>query len=158
DYKIGGDGGKLPFSGAEVMSGLVKAGYTVAPGQRLSASFLIFNNDDLSTSQPDGNSPTAFPVDRTTRQITGAVTYEHKDATRAWLDLRHTFYVNTVHIRERRVTGTARVDDTDLSTVGFDTVNTSRFMVSDKIGVNFTYGIEGRYEYTQGKRNSVPRP
>jgi hemoglobin/transferrin/lactoferrin receptor protein len=154
DYKIGG-GGHLPFSGAEVMTGLVKAGYTVAPGQRLSASFIIFNNDDLSTTAPN-TAATNSPADRTTRQITGSLTYEHKDPTRSWLDLRSTFYVNTVHIREKLLT-MSRVDDTDLSTVGFDTVNTSRFGVTDNVAVNFTYGIEGRYEYTEGKRNGAPR-
>jgi len=158
NYKFGGSG-HLANSGAEVVSGLIKGGYTFQPGQRLGVSLMAFDDRDVSTSAPNTNSapPDSVPVRRTTQQFTGSVSYDHKDPDRTWLDLKAVAYHNRVYIDERRI-GVTRVDQTQLVTTGVDVQNTSRFQISDAVRVALTYGVDGRVEWTDGERNNVPRP
>lgn len=159
DYRFGGKG-HLANSGAEVVSGLVKAGYTFQPGQRLGATLIVFDDRDVSTSAPNTNAapPDSVPVRRTTQQLTGAINYDHRDPDLPWLDLKATIYHNRVFIDERRIAAPDRIDTTQLVTSGVDVQNTSRFSVSDGVTVAVTYGIDGRIEWTDGDRNHVSRP
>ena len=155
DYKFGG-GGHLANSGAEVVSGLVKGGYTFQPGQRLGLSLIAFDDKDISTSAPN-TAATNTPVDRKTQQFTGALSYDHRDPTLPWLDFKAVAYHNRVYIRERLRTGT-RLDETALRTTGADLQNTSRFAISDAVSLALTYGADGRIESTDGDRNFFSRP
>jgi hemoglobin/transferrin/lactoferrin receptor protein len=159
NYKFGGKG-HLANSGAEVVSGLFKAGYTFQPGQRLGATVIAFDDRDTSTSAPNTNAapPDSVPVRRKTQQFTGALSYDHKDADKPWLDLKTVVYHNRVFIDERRIARPDRVDTTQLVTTGADIQNTSRFAVSDTVTVALTYGVDGRIEWTDGDRNNVSRP
>jgi hemoglobin/transferrin/lactoferrin receptor protein len=156
DYKFGGKG-HLANSGAEVVSGLVKGGYTFQPGHRLGVSLIAFDDRDISTATPD-TGDTSTPVDRVTQQFTGTISYDHRDPSRPWLDLKAVAYHNRVYIREQRLRPSSRLDETALRTTGADIQNTSRFRVSDTVSVALTYGIDGRIESTDGERNNVPRP
>ncbi|TXL82023.1 TonB-dependent hemoglobin/transferrin/lactoferrin family receptor [Vineibacter terrae] len=160
DYSFGGKG-HLANSGAEVVSGLVKGGYTFQPGQRLGLSLIAFDDRDISTTAPNTAATTA-PADRTTQQLTGSVTYDHRDPNLPWLDLKAVAYHNRVYIREKLLrpspfTG-PRLDETAMRTSGTDVQNTSRFAISDAVAVALTYGVDGRVESTDGERNNVPRP
>ncbi|HJQ56623.1 MAG TPA: TonB-dependent hemoglobin/transferrin/lactoferrin family receptor [Vineibacter sp.] len=156
DYKFGGKG-HLANSGAEVVSGLVKGGYTFQPGQRLGLTVIAFDDRDISTATPDtGDSLT--PVDRVTQQFTGALSYDHRDPSNPWIDLKAVAYHNRVYIREQRLRPSSRLDETALRTTGADIQNTSRFKMSDAVSVALTYGFDGRIESTDGERNNVPRP
>ncbi len=160
DYAFGGKG-HLANSGAEVVSGLVKGGYTFQPGQRLGLSLIAFDDRDVSTTTPNTAATTA-PADRTTQQFTGSLTYDHRDPSLPWLDLKAVAYHNRVYIREKLLrpspfTG-PRQDETALRTSGADVQNTSRFNISDAVAVALTYGVDGRVEATDGERNNMPRP
>lgn len=156
DYKFGGPG-HLANSGAEVASGLVKGGYTFDPGHRLGMSLIAFNDHDISTTAPNTAS-TSSPADRKTQQFTGTLNYELKNPSNPWLDLKAVAYHNRVYIREDRLQPGPRLDETALRTTGLDVQNTSRFKVSDAVGIAVTYGVDGRIESTDGDRNSLPRP
>lgn len=155
NYSFGGKG-HLANSGAEAVSGLVKGGYTFAPGNRLGVSMIAFDDRDISTTAPN-TAATTSPTDRRTQQFTGTVSYDLRDPDQPWLDLKAVAYHNRVHIRERLRT-TGRLDETALRTTGGDVQNTSRFSVSDAVSVAFTYGADARVEATAGDRNNLSRP
>ncbi|HKU98604.1 MAG TPA: TonB-dependent hemoglobin/transferrin/lactoferrin family receptor [Vineibacter sp.] len=160
NYSFGGKG-HLANSGAEVVSGLVKAGYTFQQGQRLGLSLIAFDDRDVSTTAPN-TAATTSPADRTTQQFTGSISYDHRDPDLPWLDLKAVAYHNRVYIRERLLRPSAftgpRLDETALRTTGADVQNTSRFRISDAVAVALTYGVDGRIESTDGERNNNPRP
>ena len=86
DMRQGG-GTLLPYSGLEVLSGLVKAGVDIAPGARATVTWLGYRDDGLSTTTPNTGATTS-PADRDTSQHTISANFTYNPDNSPWLDLR----------------------------------------------------------------------
>jgi hemoglobin/transferrin/lactoferrin receptor protein len=155
DYDVGGNRGHVPNSGGEPAQALVKMSGDVATGHRLSASALIFRDNDTSTSTPN-TAATNIPVARLTNQSTYTLNYAFAPPDTPWVDGRVTAYRTDSRVRENRRNAAPRNDITNWETLGFDLQNTSRANLG--VPVAFTYGGEFITEAVSGERNGGARP
>lgn len=155
DYDVGGNNGHVANSGGEPAQALAKLSTDVAPGHRISASALLFRDDDISTSTPNTGA-TNIPVDRLTQQQTYTFTYAFAPPGQTLLDGRLTTYLANSRVRENRRQGAPRNDVTRWKTFGLDLQNTSRADIGIPIAI--TYGGEFIDEHVYGERNGAPRP
>jgi hemoglobin/transferrin/lactoferrin receptor protein len=155
---LDGQDQKVPYSGDDIASGLVKGKVTLSEGHTLSVMAMRYSDTQDVPSNADGSTVTSSNplVKRQTDEDTVAVTWTLAPAGWDWLDLRATAHHTDLQIDERRRTGTARLDETDLETNGIELANTSRFST---FGVRhgLTYGVDYRNDDQTGLRNGGAR-
>lgn len=155
DYRQGG-GTFLPFSGLEVLSGLVKVGADVAPGARASLTWLGYRDDGTSTTTPNTGATTA-PADRVTAQHTFSGNFSYNPDNSPWFDLRASVYHTRLDLDER-LRSSGRLDISQFRTTGLDVANSTSLIVADAVKLRFTYGVDGYFQTVVGRRNGAPRP
>ncbi|ACJ01199.1 TonB-dependent hemoglobin/transferrin/lactoferrin family receptor [Rhodospirillum centenum] len=143
----------IPYTGDDLVSGLVKMDWAVQPDHRLRLSWQGYRNDQDLPSAPDTDDLSIL-VDRITRQDTATLAYEGQSGP--WFDMRGTVYWTRTKLDEDRI-GQPRADDTELETIGVDLANTSRF-TAGPAAVALTYGIEAYRDEQRGTRDGGPRP
>lgn len=151
-----GHGVEIPLSGDEIVSGLVKGTWRPLEFHEVTASYLVFNDDNRLPTAANTDS-TDNIADRETRQQTGSVNYASRDPSNPWIDFDATLYMNSVDIREVLVAG-GRTDDTELTTYGIDAANTTRFAFGGSVENALTYGVEYYRDSQEGRRDGAPRP
>ncbi|MBK1630445.1 TonB-dependent receptor [Thiohalocapsa halophila] len=153
-----GDGEDLANSGFERLSGLAKGTWNIDAANRLSFSYLGFNEDGEVPSNPQ--TPAAADganlVDRTTRQDNFLLRYDYEDPDNNLLAPSLVLYRNRTDITEQRKRDDRR-DATELTTTGFDLRNTSRFAFGDDLFQILTYGVEYYEDETESTRDGAPR-
>ncbi len=148
-----GSGLTIPFSGDDLLSGLIKADWAPAAGHRVRLSWQGYGNDQALPSAPD-TTDLDIIVDRVTRQDTANLSYE--GIAGPLFDLRGAIYWTRTDLEEDRV-DRPRLDETRLETVGIDVANTSRF-TAGPAEVALTYGVEAYRDEQTGTRDGAPRP
>lgn len=148
-----GSGLTIPYSGDDLLSGLVKADWAPAAGHRVRLSWQGYSNDQILPSAPD-TTDLSILVDRVTRQDTVNLSYE--GVAGPLVDLRGAVYWTRTDLEEDRV-DRPRLDRTELETIGVDLANTSRF-TAGPAEVALTYGVEAYRDEQKGTRDGGPRP
>lgn len=148
-----GSGLTIPYSGDDLLSGLVKADWAPAAGHRVRLSWQGYSNDQVLPSAPD-TTDLSILVDRVTRQDTVNLSYE--GVAGPLFDLRGAVYWTRTDLDEDRV-DRPRLDRTELETIGIDLANTSRF-TAGPAEVALTYGVEAYRDEQKGTRDGGPRP
>lgn len=154
---------EVPFSKENSTAGLVKWSYDIAPNARIMFTYTNFNDRSNVPSNADGDSnATSAPlVRRQTNDYRYIWGLNYKSTESNWIDLQARAYYNQVRLDERSITPGStfnRHDETDLTTIGIDVNNTSRFSFAEgKVKSALTYGIEWYYDDLDGRRNGGPR-
>lgn len=154
-YKSG-DGTKIPLSGQEVQTFLIKGTFRPAEGHQIKTGLIIYNADWLNGTPPG----TALPLATVTRNFnsvntTATVNYKYKPLDSQFVDFDSTVYWNradvTTLLRNYNVAPTPTQlgifgpvgtrTSYLIDTVGFDLNNTSRFSAGG-FEHAFTYGAD----------------
>jgi hemoglobin/transferrin/lactoferrin receptor protein len=155
-----GGGRELAFSAEELRDVFLKTQIRPTENQRLSFSYIDFNEKGRQPNNPDSNpNSTDNPiVDRTTKNRTLALNYAYAAPNQDYLNPTFKLYRNTLDVDEQRVVPAtpARLDATHLETWGFDVYNTSYV---DLAGMRhaLTYGTEYYNNEQEGFRNGALR-
>lgn len=149
-----GNGDTEPFSGNDLVSGLVKGSWTPAGPSRLSVTYLDYYDD--SDSRTTADRPRGDAVRRLTRQRTASLQYGFRPAGSALWDLAATLYRTDLSL-DGRTLETGDRSLSELATTGLDLFNNSR---ASALGVDhlLTYGIELYRDEQTGRENGVPDP
>jgi len=155
-----GGGRELANSAEELTDVFLKTQVRPTENQRLSLSYIDFNEEGRQPNNPDSNPNTTDNpiVNRTTKNRTLALNYAYAAPNQDYLNPTFKLYKNTLDVDENRVVPAtpARLDATHLETWGFDLYNTSYV---DFVGMRhaLTYGTEYYNNEQSGFRNGALR-
>lgn len=122
DYEDGG-GNTIDNSGDTTNSGLVKARWELAPGHKLTGTFVDYNSDFVDKVVPGD---TEWDSEVHNQQYTLGYTFARPDTP--LLDFSAKVYKNRTEVDQERLTGATLYDrNFEVETTGFDVFNTSRF-------------------------------
>jgi hemoglobin/transferrin/lactoferrin receptor protein len=152
---------EIPWSGDDIVSGMLKGGYDIAPGHRVGFSTIKFRDNHTIPLDANLGNATANStiVDRVTQQNSYAVNWAYASPSNRALDAKLVVYRNEIDIQENRVlpVAAARNDTTALATNGFDVQNTARFGLADLGAHALTFGADGYMDAQESKRNGALR-
>lgn len=156
-----GDGSKLRASDDDIVSGLLKGTWRVAPGHAVEASFQTFRNDAEEPNNPQGLGGNDI-VDKTLRNDTLRLGYRYSKPDDRLLDLDIVTYFNRAQAEELRLddlgAGPAgELLDRRVDTIGMRADNRSRFDLSESTGAVLTYGVEAYRDKQTGRSAAGPR-
>jgi len=153
-----GKGKDIPWSGDEILSGLVKARID-RMGHQVGVAFSHFRNDHTIPTSANSGAETGLVIaDRDTLQRAYSVNWAFASPSSPLFDARVSVYRNEIDIVEKRVPGAAaRLDETGLATLGFDAQNTARFSFGAADAQTLTFGIDGYRDTQRSARNGAPR-
>ncbi|TVR97533.1 MAG: TonB-dependent receptor, partial [Rhodospirillales bacterium] len=156
-----GDGTNLDAADDDIVSGLVKGSYRVAPSHSVDAAFVFFRNDaeEPNNAQGDGG---ADIVDKRIRNYTARIGYRYANPANPFLDLDAVAYFNRAKVDELRlddrgVGPAGELLTREVDTIGFRADNRSRLDLGESAGVVFTYGIEAYRDDQTGQSAAGPR-
>jgi len=152
-----GNGDKVPFSGDDIGSGMVKGSVKLGDGHSLGLMGMQFRDTLEAPSNADGETVTASNplVKRKTAEDTIALNWALAPSDMKWLDAHATLHQTNLSIEEDRK-GVYRRDQTKLQTQGIDLSNTSRFSTAG-VGHALTYGIDYLVDQQKATRNGAAR-
>ncbi|MBE7636607.1 TonB-dependent hemoglobin/transferrin/lactoferrin family receptor [Sneathiella sp. P13V-1] len=156
DIQTGG-GGELDTDDS-VLSGLFKAGVTVADWHTLKFEFQGSNNDGQEPNNGAGAIGSSNPiVDKTVRDLQYSLKYAFEDPGNNWLNTKLHAYFNDTEVEETDITGTnaGRVQSRAIETLGFTAENQSKWLVSNTHAHTFTYGLEIYQDDQEGKSTAT---
>lgn len=155
-----GGGTELANSAEDLRDILLKTTIRPSENQKLSLSYIGFNESGRQPNNPDGapNTTDNPIVDRTTKNKTYALNYSYSAPAQPLLNPSLKVYRNTLDINENRIvpTAPARVDGTALETWGFDAYNTS-YVETGSLRLAITFGGEYFSNEQAGTRNGAAR-
>jgi hemoglobin/transferrin/lactoferrin receptor protein len=149
-----GNGGDIPYSQDELNSGLAKVLWNMSDEDKLTFSYLTYNQEQQTPSNTAGTTPDPSDnplVDRTTFQQNWRINYTHQDIDNPLWDLNGTVYYSRMQIKEELTAG-GQNDKINYDTLGFDLRNTSRFE-ADSFSLALTYGMEYYRDTQSATRN-----
>ncbi|TVR82205.1 MAG: TonB-dependent receptor, partial [Rhodospirillales bacterium] len=125
-----GDGSKLDAADDDIVSGLVKGSYRVAPSHNVDASFVFFRNDAEEPNNAQGEGGNDI-VDKRIRNSTARIGYRYANPTNPFLDLDAVAYFNRAKVDELRlddlgVGPAGELLTREVDTIGFRADNRSR--------------------------------
>lgn len=155
----GGDR-ELGDSREQLHSGLLKMSVEPGNGHRVFGSFNLLNEHGPVPSNAESvvNGTDVFRMDRRTEQETFTAGYSFESKDSPLVAPTVTLYRNQIYVRENRLQSTARLDETNLATSGFDLRNASRLGDLGLGDHTLTYGAEYYADSQQGIRNGAARP
>lgn len=151
-----GTGGRLPFSGYDTRGALGKLGWTPSPSSRLELSYDRF--DETSTTPLDASSADSLPeqiADRDAGRSTLRAGYDLEAPANPWLDLEAGVYRTASSVEEIRRSD-ERHETRELTTLGVDVANTTRYALSEAVRGGLTYGVEWFRDESRGRRDGEP--
>lgn len=155
-----GGGAELANSAEDLRDILLKTTIRPTENQKLSLSYIGFNESGRQPNNPDGapNTTDNPIVDRTTKNKTYALNYGYSAPDQPLINPSLKLYRNTLDINENRVVPAtpARIDGTALETWGFDLYNTS-YVETGSLRHAVTFGSEYLSNEQQGTRNGAAR-
>jgi hemoglobin/transferrin/lactoferrin receptor protein len=155
-----GGGAELANSAEDLRDILLKTTIRPSENQKLSLSYIGFNESGRQPNNPDGapNTTDNPIVDRTTKNKTYALNYGYSAPDQPLINPSLKLYRNTLDINENRVVPAtpARVDGTALETWGFDLYNTS-YVETGSLSHAITFGSEYFSNEQAGTRNGAAR-
>lgn len=160
-----GDGNRLDNTDDSILSGLVKGGLDLGDHHRVEASYTRFANDAEEPNNGQGLGGDDA-VDKEIRSDNVRLAYSFNDPGNRWIDLDVAGYYTAFQADERRLddNGAGPAGELlkrDVETLGLRLDNRSRFDLTDRADVTFTYGTEV-YRDDQngaagdGERDGVP--
>jgi hemoglobin/transferrin/lactoferrin receptor protein len=149
-----GNGETVPLTNYDMQSGFLKGSWRPTEDQRVTFSYLDFEDDSPSLLTADR--PTGDRIRRNTRSQTATVNYHYTPVDNLAIDLHTTFYW-TKTVLDERFLDVAGAQQNELSTVGMDAFNTSRFSIAGTEHT-MTYGVELFQDEQIGTENGQPRP
>jgi hemoglobin/transferrin/lactoferrin receptor protein len=151
-----GRGTTIPYTGDDATTLLGKFGWN--PGfHRFQLSALRFRDDHQIPIS--ANTPTTTGItDRDTVQENITFRWSYANPAMPLLEPQLVLYRTHVDITEQRLTGTRARDRTELTTLGMDAQNTSRFSLGTFGRHALTYGVELYQDEQEGRSNSAARP
>jgi len=151
---IDGRGTTIPFTGDAATSFLGKLNWNPSFHQ-FQISALRFQDDN--TIPVAANTPTTTGVtDRRTVQDTLTFRWGYANPNMPLFSPQVVLYRTHVGIDEQRLTGTRSFDQTELTTLGIDAQNTSRFSLGPTRHT-LTFGTELYRDEQRGRTNGAPR-
>ncbi|MEM1312923.1 MAG: TonB-dependent receptor [Pseudomonadota bacterium] len=149
-----GNGDDIANSEIDAGNGLIKFGFEPSAGSRFEASWQGYTDEgDVPPNANAAATPTNV-VDRSLYTQTGRLAWDYAPADSDLWDLRALVYWNEVEVEEDRFVD-GRADRTDLTTLGLDLSNVSRFNAGVPIAV--TYGVELYQDDREARRDGGPR-
>lgn len=150
-----GRGTTIPYTGDEAVSLLGKLGWN--PGHhRFQISALRFADDHTLPISANTASTTGI-ADRETVQETLSFRWAYANPDMPLLEPQVVLYRTHVSIEEQRLTGSRARDRTELTTLGLDAQNTSRFALGATRHA-LTFGTEIYSDDQEGASNGLARP
>ncbi len=156
-----GDGEELDQTDDDILTGLGKVSYEFADSHRIEGSFQRFTNN--AEEPNNGQDPDADDqVDKEIQTDNWRLAYSYKNPTDDWLDLDLVAYYTAFEADELRLDDLGAGPEgellkRDVDTIGFRADNRSRAMLSDDVGVTFTYGAEAYRDVQDGAAGSGDR-
>ncbi|MFP4463459.1 MAG: TonB-dependent hemoglobin/transferrin/lactoferrin family receptor [Guyparkeria sp.] len=150
-----GSGDRIPNTGDDILSGMLKGHFVPADGHRLTLTAQSFRDDHELPSAANTDSSSNI-VDRRTDSRTLSARYQLAPTGQDWLELDLTAYRTRTDLDERRLDD-GRHDQTELTTTGLDLVNVSRF-ATGRVGHRLIAGIEAYRDEQSGRRDGAARP
>ena len=141
-----GDGEDLQTED-QVMSMLLKAGYTFGDWNTVKFQYQGLNNSGQEPNNGSGPISSSNPiVDKDVRDHQFSAKYEYSNPDNDLLNLKVHAYYNNTETEEEDISGAnlGRVQVRALQTLGLTADNQSRFMISDGHSHTFSYGLEAR--------------
>jgi hemoglobin/transferrin/lactoferrin receptor protein len=139
-----GDGNKLDTED-QVLSGLLKTGYTFNDFHTLKFQAQILNNDGQEPNNGAGAITSSNPiVDKEVQDNQFSLKYAFENPDNSWLNLKLHVYYNDTEVEEEDITGTraGRVQVRKLNTLGFTADNQTKIVVNDSHNHTLSYGFE----------------
>lgn len=126
----------------DIISGLVKGTFDIGGNTDISLSWQRFSNDAVEPG--NGQAATGTLNDKDIDSETFTLGFTSKPVGQDLVDFSAVIYRNTNTVDETPIAGTGAgvLSKRDLDTVGLDVSNTSRFMLSEDIGLAVTGGFE----------------
>ncbi|HEV7268900.1 MAG TPA: TonB-dependent hemoglobin/transferrin/lactoferrin family receptor [Falsiroseomonas sp.] len=150
-----GRGTTIPFTSDDATSLLGKLGWN--PGHhRFQLSALRFRDDHQIPISANTASTTGI-TDRDTIAENLSLRWSFADPSMPLLAPQVVLYRTRVDIAERRLAGTRALEETELTTLGLDAQNTSRFALDGFGRHALTYGVELYRDEQEGATNGQPR-
>ncbi|MCC5867399.1 MAG: TonB-dependent hemoglobin/transferrin/lactoferrin family receptor [Gammaproteobacteria bacterium] len=149
-----GDGNRVGLTGSDVFAGLLKGSWQGERDQRVTATYLGFDDDALSLATADR--PEGLLVERNTRQHTGSLRYEYRPQADGLWDLDVTGYHTDLTLDERAL-ASGSLQRNALVTTGLDAFNASRFSTG-ALEHRIAYGVEWYRDRQRGTEDGAPRP
>lgn len=160
-----GGGRELPYSAERMRNGFFKGTLRPAENHSVSLSVTRFIQDGIHPTNPDeepnlGSQARNPIVDRETEMTTMSLTYRYDNPATPLFSPTLKLYRNDLSVTEDRQIiadgDSARLDQTDLETWGFDLYNTARFQTG-ALGHALTFGVEHYTDEQTGSRNGAAR-
>ena len=146
-----GDGSDLAADD-EVISGLVKFGYSLTPQSTFKIDLQHYQNDSREPNNPQSSSSLDL-YDKTTTSTTASLRYLYDEPGNDLLALTSRVYYTNTEIEESE-RHSARDMSRQLDSLGFSLENKSRFGLGRDFSQTFHYGFEFYRENQEGSDNS----
>ena len=146
-----GDGSDLAADD-EVISGLVKFGYSLTPQSTFKIDLQHYQNDSREPNNPQSSSSLDL-YDKTTTSTTASLRYLYDEPGNDLLALTSRVYYTDTEIEESE-RHSARDMSRQLDSLGFSLENKSRFGLGRDFSQTFHYGFEFYRENQEGSDNS----
>ncbi|MBL4906113.1 MAG: TonB-dependent hemoglobin/transferrin/lactoferrin family receptor [Sneathiella sp.] len=148
-YKTSGDirtgGGDELDTEDNVLSGMLKLGYTAADWHTFKFQYQGLNNSGQEPNNGAGGISTSNPiVDKDVQDNQFGLKYAYDNPDNALLNLKFHTYFNDIEVEEEDITGSnaGRVQSRSIQTLGFTADNQSRFSFSDTNDHTLSFGLE----------------
>jgi len=148
-YKDSGDirtgGGDELDTEDEVVSGLLKLGYSIADWHTLKFQYQGLNNSGQEPNNGAGGISSSNPiVDKDVRDNQFSIKYLYDNPDNQLLNLKLHTYFNDLEVEEEDITGSnaGRVQSRSIETLGFTADNQSRFDFGANQRHTLSYGVE----------------
>ncbi len=146
-----GDGSDLAADD-EIISGLVKFGYSLTPQSTLRVDLQHYQNDSREPNNPQ--SPSNLDLyDKTTTSTTASLRYIYDEPGNDLLALTSRVYYTNTEVEESQ-RNSARDISRQLDSLGFSLENKSRFGLGRDFSQTLNYGFEFYRENQDGSDNS----
>lgn len=143
DIRTGG-GGELDTED-NVLSGLLKLGYTAADWHTIKFQYQGLNNSGQEPNNGSGGISSSNPiVNKDVRDNQFSLKYDYDNPENGLVNLKLHAYLNDIEVEEEDTTGSnaGRIQSRSIQTLGFTADNQSTFAVSDSHMHTFSYGFE----------------
>jgi len=157
-----GDGSTLDRTDNDIVSGLGKANWQVAPGHSLEASFQAFRDEAEEPNNAQGRGGDNL-VEKDIRSDTARLRYRYSRPDDDLFDVSATGYYTVTEADELRLDNqgagpAGELLTRDVTTIGFRVENRSRARLPADTNVTFTYGVEGFRDAQNGAAGGGDRP
>ncbi|MEH6525525.1 MAG: TonB-dependent hemoglobin/transferrin/lactoferrin family receptor [Sneathiella sp.] len=147
-----GDGNEL-LTEDNLISGTFKIGYNFNDFNTVKFIYQGLNNGGKEPNNGAGLVSASNPiVDKKVKDNQFGLKYEFEDPSNSWLNPKLHLYYNDTNVREEDLTGTnaGRIQDRDLSTLGFTLDNQAALTINDTQGHMLSYGFEIYHDQQTG--------